>query len=55
MAEDGAEKQDARINALWKSLDTRRKGELDFDDLRAGLRSTDHRAHIETVYGSELD
>lgn len=43
MADDGTSKQDARITALWKRLDTRRKGKLDFTDLREGLRHTDHR------------
>ena len=51
MADDGASKQDARITALWEALDRRRKGKLDFEDLRAGLRNTDHRkalwAHCE--------
>ena len=43
MADAGAKKQDARIGALWKKLDTHGKGSLDLDDLRDGLRHTDHR------------
>ena len=43
MANDGTSPQDARIRDLWKSLDCRRKGQLNFDDLRTSLKDTDHR------------
>ncbi|KAL9084327.1 MAG: hypothetical protein Q9159_005286 [Coniocarpon cinnabarinum] len=46
MAEDGALRQNKRIVDLWKSLDSNQKGQLNFDDLRTGLRDTDHRAQM---------
>lgn len=52
MADGGTDKQEARIAALWEALDTRRKGKLDFDDLRAGLRHTDHRTSFYSHYGT---
>ena len=34
--------RDARIEALWKSLDPQGKGELDINGLQKGLRKIDH-------------
>ncbi|KAF2267081.1 calcium dependent mitochondrial carrier protein-like protein [Lojkania enalia] len=34
--------QDARVDALWESLDTRRQGQLDLAALQKGLRKLDH-------------
>lgn len=35
--------RDARVEALWRRLDTEGKGELDLDGLRRGLKKIDHR------------
>jgi solute carrier family 25 phosphate transporter 23/24/25/41 len=35
--------RDARVEKLWKQLDTQGKGELDLQDLRRGLKKIDHR------------
>jgi solute carrier family 25 phosphate transporter 23/24/25/41 len=35
--------QDARVDALWATLDTRKKGHLDLAGLKKGLRKLDHR------------
>jgi solute carrier family 25 (mitochondrial phosphate transporter), member 23/24/25/41 len=35
--------QDARVEALWTTLDTRKQGQLDFAALKKGLRKLDHR------------
>lgn len=46
---DGLESQnsrDARVEGLWKRLDTLNKGELDLNGLRRGLRKIDHRQQI---------
>jgi solute carrier family 25 phosphate transporter 23/24/25/41 len=34
--------RDARIEALWKSLDPQGRGELDINGLQKGLRKIDH-------------
>jgi len=35
--------QDARVDALWATLDTRKQGHLDLAALKKGLRKLDHR------------
>lgn len=35
--------RDARVERLWRQLDTLKKGELDLADLRRGLKKIDHR------------
>ena len=35
--------RDARVEALWRTLDTDNVGYLDLSHLRAGLREMDHR------------
>jgi solute carrier family 25 (mitochondrial phosphate transporter), member 23/24/25/41 len=35
--------QDARVERLWRQLDTLKKGELDLAGLRRGLQKIDHR------------
>ncbi len=35
--------QDARVEKLWQTLDTRKEGYLDFNGLRKGLKRMDHR------------
>ncbi|KAF2085154.1 calcium dependent mitochondrial carrier protein-like protein [Saccharata proteae CBS 121410] len=37
-----ANAQDARVEALWKKLDTRNQGHLDLSDLKRGLKKIDH-------------
>jgi solute carrier family 25 phosphate transporter 23/24/25/41 len=38
-----ANTQDARVEALWATLDTRGQGKLDVAALKKGLRKLDHR------------
>ncbi len=38
--------QDARVEKLWKSLDTRNEGQLNLNGLRKGLSKIDHRRYI---------
>lgn len=35
--------QDARVEALWASLDTEGNGQIDLAALKTGLRKLDHR------------
>lgn len=35
--------QDARVEELWKKLDTRKQGYLDLEGLKRGLAKIDHR------------
>lgn len=35
--------QDARVEQLWRTLDTRKEGQLDLNGLKKGLRKMDHR------------
>jgi len=35
--------QDARVEKLWQTLDTRKEGQLDFNGLKKGLKKMDHR------------
>ena len=44
MDDDAANAQDARVQALWETLDTKRKGHIDLDGLKQGLRRLEHRA-----------
>lgn len=37
------EELDARVERLWRALDTRKEGRLDAKGLRRGLESIDHR------------
>jgi solute carrier family 25 phosphate transporter 23/24/25/41 len=39
--------QDARVEQLWRTLDTRKEGHLDLNGLKKGLRKMDHRE----IYG----
>ena len=40
---ESANAQDARVEALWATLDTRKQGHLDMAALKKGLRKLDHR------------
>lgn len=40
---ESANAQDARVEALWTQLDTRKQGHLDLNGLKRGLRKIDHR------------
>lgn len=35
--------QDARVEKLWRTLDTQKEGRLDVKGLKRGLRKIDHR------------
>ncbi|KAK3204111.1 hypothetical protein GRF29_106g1711225 [Pseudopithomyces chartarum] len=41
---ESANAQDARVDALWATLDTRNQGQLDLAALKSGLRKMDHPA-----------
>jgi hypothetical protein len=43
MDKETANTQDARVDALWATLDTRKQGHLDLAALKKGLRKLDHR------------
>jgi len=45
MAGKDEEEQDARVEKLWRTLDTRKEGRLDADGLRRGLEKIDHRMY----------
>lgn len=38
--------QDARVESLWRSLDTRNEGQLNLNGLKKGLGKIDHRPCI---------
>ncbi|KAI9728173.1 MAG: hypothetical protein M1828_004634 [Chrysothrix sp. TS-e1954] len=42
MDDGGPNSQNQRVEALWKSLDTKRRGQLDIHDLKQGLAKLDH-------------
>jgi hypothetical protein len=42
---------DARVERLWKSLDTRGEGQLDLNGLKRGLKNIDHRASFPFMCG----
>lgn len=46
--------RDARIEKLWKKLDSQNKGSLDFNGLKKGLQKIDHREHAPAALGSQL-
>ena len=35
--------QDARVEKLWRTLDTKKEGALDLNGLKKGLKKMDHR------------
>lgn len=37
--------QDARVNKLWKTLDTRNEGRLNLNGLKKGLSNINHRLY----------
>ncbi len=43
MAGEDKEEQEARVEELWRTLDTRKEGRLDANGLRRGLEKIDHR------------
>jgi len=47
--------QDARVERLWRQLDTLKKGELDLPDLRRGLKKIDHRQLPTFVFAVDAD
>lgn len=40
------EDQAARVEKLWKALDTRNEGQLNLNGLKEGLTKIDHRSYI---------
>ena len=43
MESEDKKDQDARVEKLWKTLDTRKEGRLDAIGLKKGLEKIDHR------------
>ena len=39
------EEQDARVEKLWRTLDTQKQGHLDAKGLKNGLKKIDHRLY----------
>lgn len=48
------ENQDARVNKLWKTLDTRNEGRLNLIGLKMGLSKINHRLYHSVLLGSLL-
>ena len=46
MEVDDAKAQDARVEKLWRDLDTRKEGCLDVNGLKRGLQKIDHRKNV---------
>ena len=48
--------QDARVERLWRTLDTRQEGQLDLNGLKKGLRRLDHRwlSYIQVLRNIQL-
>lgn len=51
MESETANAQDARVDALWATLDTRDQGQLDLVALKRGLRKMDHRMARRSCWG----
>ena len=49
MDTETANAQDARVDALWATLDTRNQGQLDLAALKKGLRKLDHRMSLSVL------
>lgn len=47
--------QDARVERLWQTLDTRREGQLDLNGLKKGLKKIDHRTWAIRWGGDPVD
>ena len=46
--------QDARVEKLWKTLDTRNEGRLSLSGLKKGLSNINHRLYPSILRGSFL-
>lgn len=46
--------QDARVNKLWKALDTGNEGRLNLNGLKKGLSNINHRLYRHQLLGSFL-
>lgn len=42
--------QDARVEKLWRTLDTGKEGQLDREGLKKGLRRINHREAALSLY-----
>lgn len=51
MDTETANTQDARVDKLWATLDTRGQGQLDLAALKKGLRKLDHRMLVHGALG----
>lgn len=46
--------RDVRLDALWKTLDTRKEGHLDFEGLKNGFQRIDHRELALLARGAQI-
>ena len=44
--------QDARVEELWRKLDSSKEGQLDREGLKKGLRKINHREPVSNQYSS---
>lgn len=51
---DDQKAQDARVEKLWKRLDTLNEGHLDVEGLKNGLKKIDHRVSCSTFVSTRL-
>lgn len=42
--------QDARVERLWRVLDTRKEGHLNLNGLKKGLSKMDHRTRVDQAF-----
>lgn len=51
---DDQKAQDARVEKLWKRLDTLNEGHLDVEGLKNGLKKIDHRVSCSPFVSTML-
>ena len=51
MERETQSKQDERVERLWRTLDTRKEGQLDLNGLKKGLKKMDHRTLNARIFG----
>ena len=52
MEEESAAHREERLQALWRQLDTKRKGYLDIPALKSGLAQMNHRKYFSVYKAS---
>ena len=49
MESEDAAAREARVEKLWRRLDTKNEGKLDANGLKRGLQGIDHRKRLNVV------